>query len=105
MVHLFFLVSTGKKTIVSDSYESLWEHMHQKHPQELCAFDGLLDILSTIRVVFHEISYRLIRHTDNPFVTDSNAMSVAAKVLNHRIRSVECLFRVNNPWLTIKGIQ
>ena len=103
--HLFFLVPTGKQTIVANSDKTFREHMHQKHSQKLCSFDGLLDIFTTIFVILYEIGNSLICHTDDSTITDSDTMSVTAKVPDHRIGSIECLFRIYNPVLFVEGIQ
>ena len=79
--------------------------MHQKHSQKLCSFDGLLDILTTIFVILYEIGNGLICHADNSTITDSDTMSIATKVPDHRIRSIECLLRIYNPVLFVEGIQ
>ena len=103
--HLFFLVPTGKQTIVANSDKTFREYMHQKHSQKLCSFDGLLDIFTTIFVILYGIGNGLICHTDNSMITDSDTMSVTAKVPDHRIGSIECLFRIYNPILFVDGIQ
>ena len=103
--HLFFLVPAGKQAIVANSDKTFREHMHQKHSQKLCSFDGLLDIFTTIFVILYGIGNGLICHTDNSMITDSDTMSVTAKVPDHRIGSIECLFRIYNPILFVEGIQ
>ena len=105
MCHLFFFVPAGKQAIVANSDKTFREHMHQKHSQKLCSFNGLFDIFTAILVILYEVGNSFICHADNSTVTDSDTMSVTAKVPDHRIRSIECLLRIYNPVLIVEGIQ
>ena len=74
--HLFFLVPAGKQAIVANSDKTFREHMHQKHSQKLCSFNGLFDIFTAILVILYEVGNSFICHADNSTVTDSDNESL-----------------------------
>ena len=90
---------------MSDPDKSFGEHMHKKHSKKLCPLDGMLDIFTTILVIFDKIGDCLICHAYDSSIAYSNTVRIPAKVFNYRIRSIESFFRVNNPGLFVQNIE
>lgn len=79
--------------------------MHQKPADKLLAGNRYLFPLPLIFIVFGSKCNRRIRHTFDAVIADGNPVRVPAKVLNNRLRAMERLLTVRNPFFLVTGIQ
>lgn len=91
--------TVGKKSVVSDSHQAFGDNVEEKTPYELSGIQFHDFILVTVGAILPAESYLTIFHRDQPFVGNSDALSVAAEVLEDLLRSGEGRFAVNHPIL------
>ena len=89
---------------MADAYKTLWGYMHQEESDEFYTGKRKFLPLSFIAVILYRKSNRVFIHSKNTVITDSNAVGIFSKVINHGLCPVEGFLTVWYPAHGITGI-
>lgn len=87
-----------------DADIALRRHMHQEPADKLHPGDRKVPPSPAIFIVRNRKGDRVFIHADNPVVADGNPVGVLTEVADDRLRPIECLFTVGDPFLFVAGV-
>ncbi len=89
--------SIGEEAEVADADEALGEQVKEEATQELIARDGHHFLLIVVGRVTPAKGNLAVRQSDESVIGDGDAVSIAAKILQHVLGSAEGWFGVDDP--------
>lgn len=87
-----------------DADKALRRHMHQEPADKLHPEDRKVLPSLAIFIVLNRKGDRVFIHAGNPVVADGNPVGILPKVAYGRLRPIEGLFTVGNPFLFAAGV-
>ena len=95
---LLLSITVGKKSVVSNTLESIRQYMNEKPPDELSGREGHCLVMLSVAVIFPAETHTTIFDIKQAVVGDGHTVSVAAQVIKNLLRSGERFFRVDDPF-------
>ena len=90
---------------MSDSDKTSWWNMHEKSAKKFDSRNGKFFPSTVILVIFYIESNRIIVHTDNTMITDSNSVCILSEIIDYRLGSIKGFLTMRNPFFRITGIK
>jgi hypothetical protein len=95
----FPFTGVGKKAVISDLHEPEGQNMEQETTNQFLCIQRHRCVFLTVLPIFIDECHFPVLYRCDPVVAYGNPMGVAAKVLEHLLRSGKRLFCINNPGL------
>ena len=98
-------VMVAQEAIVAYPDKSFWRDMHQEAAHKFYPIQGVLLPYTTILIILHTDSHRLLIHPEDTAVADCDTVCITPQLMHNGFRPCEGLPDIGNPVFIVTGIQ